>query len=75
MNIYAIVDLAKYCKREDIRKVTREDVLSYLDSLRKAETQDPMHKWIGTHSLHSANTKFIFYLISCREIPLELYLL
>ena len=52
MNIYAIVDLAKYCKKEDIRKVTREDVLSYLDSLKKAETQDPMHKWIGTHSLH-----------------------
>jgi hypothetical protein len=38
MNIYAIVDLSKYCKREDIRKVTREEVLSYLDSLRKAET-------------------------------------
>lgn len=38
MNIYAIVDLAKYCKREDIRTVTREDVLSYLDSLRNAET-------------------------------------
>jgi hypothetical protein len=52
MNIYAIVDLAKYCKREDIRKVARDDVLSYLDSLKKAETQDPMHKWIGTHSLH-----------------------
>jgi hypothetical protein len=52
MNIYAIVDLAKYFKKEDIRKVTREDVLSYLDSLKKAETQDPMHKWIGTHSLH-----------------------
>jgi len=52
MNIYAIVDLAKYCKREDIRKVARDDVLSYLDSLKKAETQDPMHRWIGTHSLH-----------------------
>jgi integrase/recombinase XerD len=23
-----------------------------LDSLKKTETQDPMHKWIGTHSLH-----------------------
>lgn len=52
MNIYAIVDLAKYCKKQDFRKVTKEDVLSYLDSLKKAETQDPMHKWIGTHSLH-----------------------
>jgi len=52
MNIYAIVDLDKYCKKQDFRKVTKEDVLTYLDSLKKAETQDPMHKWIGTHSLH-----------------------
>ncbi|MGA9935258.1 MAG: site-specific integrase [Nitrososphaeraceae archaeon] len=35
-----------------MEKVAREDVLSYLDSLKKAEIQDPMHKWIGTHSLH-----------------------
>ena len=27
-------------------------MLSYLDSLKKDETQDPMHKWIGTHSLY-----------------------
>ncbi len=52
MNIYAIVDLVKYCKKPDMRKITREDVLSYLDSLKKTESQDPMHKWIGTHSLH-----------------------
>jgi len=52
MNIYAIVDLVKYCKNSDMRIITREDVLFYLDSLKKTETLDPMHKWIGTHSLH-----------------------
>jgi hypothetical protein len=52
MNIYAIIDLVKHCEKSDMRVITREDVLSYLDSLKKAETQDPMHKWIGTHSLH-----------------------
>ena len=52
MNIYAIVDLVKHCKKSDMRIITREDVIAYLDSLKKTETQDPMHKWIGTHSLH-----------------------
>jgi integrase/recombinase XerD len=52
INIYAIVDLAKHYGKQDLRNVTREDVLSYLDSLKKTETHDPMHKWIGTHSLH-----------------------
>lgn len=27
-------------------------MLSYLDSLKKTESQDPMHRWIGPHSLH-----------------------
>jgi hypothetical protein len=27
-------------------------VLSYLDSLKNPESQDPMHNWIGTHSLY-----------------------
>jgi hypothetical protein len=34
MNIYAIVDLVKHCKKSDVRIITREDVLSYLDSLK-----------------------------------------
>jgi len=51
-NIYAIVYLVKHCKKLDLKKFTKEDILSFLDSIKKAETQDPMHKWIGTHSLH-----------------------
>jgi integrase len=31
----------------------REDILSYLNSLRKPD--DPLHKWIGTYNLHVAN--------------------
>ena len=39
MNIYAIIDLVKHCKKLDLRMVTREDVLSYFDSLKKASSQ------------------------------------
>jgi hypothetical protein len=35
MNIYAIVDLVKHYKIPDLRKVTKEDVVSYLDSLKR----------------------------------------
>jgi integrase len=31
--------------------VTRNIILGFLDSFRKSETQDPMHKWIGTYNL------------------------
>jgi hypothetical protein len=33
-------------------EISREDVLSYLDSFRKPEETDPLHKWIGTYNLY-----------------------
>jgi integrase/recombinase XerD len=32
-------------------KMTRDNVLAYLDSLRKPEASDPQHQWIGTYNL------------------------
>jgi hypothetical protein len=33
------------------KQMTRTDILAYLDSLRKTEAWDPLHKWIGTYNL------------------------
>ena len=32
------------------RDITRKDVLSFLDSFRKIDAIDPLHKWIGTYN-------------------------
>jgi integrase len=43
----------------------REDILSYLNSLRKPDEMDPLHKWIGTYNLHIGNlTRFFKWLYS-----------
>ncbi len=34
------------------KEITRDDVLSFLDSFRKIETVDPLHKWIGTYNTY-----------------------
>ena len=34
------------------KEVTREDILSFLDSFRKIESVDPLHKWIGTYNVY-----------------------
>ena len=43
--------LAELSKAAGIEKkfidMTRDDVLCYLDKYRKAENEDPLHKWIG----------------------------
>ena len=31
--------------------MTRDDILSYLDSIKKSEESDPLHKWIGTYNV------------------------
>jgi integrase len=32
--------------------ITRQDLLSFLDSRRKPESTDPLHKWIGTYNTY-----------------------
>jgi len=32
------------------KEITRENILSFLDSFRKPEASDPLHKWIGTYN-------------------------
>jgi integrase/recombinase XerD len=31
--------------------MTRDEILVYLDSIRKPDMLDPLHKWIGTYNL------------------------
>lgn len=34
------------------QQITRQEVIAFLDTLRKPETVDPLHKWIGTYNLY-----------------------
>jgi hypothetical protein len=50
-NIDTLGALAKFhSNKKDFEKMTREDILLYLDSLGKPEASDPLHKWIGTYA-------------------------
>ncbi|MGC2385609.1 MAG: hypothetical protein WA460_00890, partial [Nitrososphaeraceae archaeon] len=33
------------------KEISRDDIVDFLDSIRKRETIDPMHQWIGTYNL------------------------
>ena len=46
-----LVRFSRHAKK-DFREVQRDDIVSYLNSLRRSETEDPNHKWIGTYNLH-----------------------
>lgn len=46
--------LSSYHNHADFRKLTRDDLLAFLDSRRKGESDDPKHSWIGTYNLYRA---------------------
>jgi integrase/recombinase XerD len=53
-NIIMLCAFSLFFKNGKLFKdITRQDILSFLDSFRKIETADPLHKWIGTYNLYT----------------------
>ena len=43
--------LSRFSKNKSFAHMTRDEILFYLDSIRKPDMLDPLHKWIGTYNL------------------------
>jgi integrase len=53
LNIYVFYSASKFFNnRKTYKELTRDDVMQFLDSLRKTEESDPLHKWIGTYNIY-----------------------
>jgi hypothetical protein len=63
--ILLLSKFSAYMNNKDFRNITRDDVLSFLESYRKPENVDPLHKWIGTYNLYSLHLmrffKWLYY--------------
>jgi integrase len=42
---------SQYNDNHPFESMNRDDVISFLESYRKPEASDPMHKWIGTYNI------------------------
>ena len=52
MNLTTLVYLSRFHSNKDFKEMTKDDVLSYLNSLKKSETVDPIHSWVSTYNLY-----------------------
>ena len=41
---------SKCNNNKSFKDITRTDIITFLDTYRKTDTQDPLHKWIGTYN-------------------------
>jgi integrase len=46
--------LSDFHNQRPYSKMTRNDIMQYLDGHRRPEESDPLHKWIGTYNLRRA---------------------
>jgi hypothetical protein len=67
--IQALVYLSKYMKNVPFKEIKRDDIINYLDSLRKPEEKDPLHKWIGTYNLRQVYLLRFFKWLYYPELP------
>ena len=51
---------SRFSKNKSFTEMRREDVLLYLNSSRKDDTLDPLHKWIGTYNFRRVILKRFF---------------
>jgi integrase len=46
--------LATFVRFKDWKAYSRDDILGFLDTLRKPDASDPLHKWVGTYNMYIA---------------------
>jgi integrase len=63
--IEALTRLNKFVHDSQFKDLTRDDIVAFLDSYRKPESVDPMHRWIGTYNIYRAHLlrffKWLYY--------------
>jgi site-specific recombinase XerD len=65
--IVGISYLENFHKQKELDKMDRNDIISFLDSYRKPESVDPLHKWINTYNIRlTAVSKFFKWLYSTK---------
>lgn len=58
--IDGIVYLENYHQHKNLEKMDKKDIISFLDSYRKSEAADPLHRWINTYNIRF-QTLFKFF--------------
>ncbi len=62
--------LLDFHSNKPLTEITREDIITYLNSLKKSEEIDPLHRWIGTYNSRLRNLlRFFKWLYNPRLTP------
>lgn len=57
--INLLTTFSKYTKKS-FKSITKDDIIYFLESFRRPEASDPLHKWIGTYNLYRIHLMHFF---------------
>jgi site-specific recombinase XerD len=52
INLTTLVYFSRFHSNKKFKEMTKEDIILYLNSLRKNDTADPLHSWVSTYNLY-----------------------
>src|SRR5918994_5857054 len=53
--IELLTRFSKFNNDKNFKDITHSDIIAFLDTYRKTETADPLHKWIGTYNIFTTH--------------------
>ncbi|HJR48306.1 MAG TPA: hypothetical protein VJ799_09160, partial [Nitrososphaeraceae archaeon] len=53
VSVRLLIQFSIFHNQKSFNLISREDILAFLDGLRKPESVDPMHKWVGTYNTYN----------------------
>ena len=52
INLTTLVYLSRFHYNKKFKEMAKEDIILYLNSLRKNDSVDPLHSWVSTYNLY-----------------------
>jgi integrase len=68
-SIDRLCQLSVFHNNKPFNEMTLEDIFSYLDTLRRTETDDPLHRWVGTYNISVIKIITFFKWLYQPDIP------
>jgi integrase/recombinase XerD len=53
LTIRLLTQLSKFHENKAFTSMIRDDIIAFLDSSRKPESADPLHKWVGSYNTYN----------------------
>ena len=63
--IELLCKFSRYCDNKTFKDLTRANVIAFLESFRKTDAADPLHKWIGTYNIYRMHLLRFFPRFMC----------